>query len=65
MTFEYLTEAIAAGGFVNRDELDQGALDELLDERGAEGWELVQVLPRQKLKDETHAAWVAVFKRAG
>ena len=61
--FEYLTEAIDAAGFIGRDQLDQDALDELLDERGADGWELVQVLPRQILKKDGFAAWVVIFKR--
>lgn len=63
MTFEYLTEAVKPGGFVNQDELDQAALDELLKERGGEGWELVQVMPRQKLK-AGGAAFVLIFRRA-
>lgn len=62
MTYEYLTEAVKPHGWVNQDELDQGTLDELLEERGGEGWELVQVMPRTKLK-AGGAAFVVIFRR--
>jgi hypothetical protein len=38
-----VTETLGLGGFVGRDETDVEKLDTLLDERGEDGWELVQV----------------------
>jgi hypothetical protein len=61
--FEYLTEALKTRGFIDTDELDQDALDQLLDERGEDGWELVQVLQNQNLR-KGRAAHVLIFKRA-
>jgi hypothetical protein len=51
-TFEYSTEALDPGGFVSRDEHDQDALDALLEEKGDDGWELVQPATEPKAEEE-------------
>ena len=62
-TWEYST-AVITHGLMGRkeDELDRKALDEVLAEHGAQGWELVKVLLQQTLHHEKDGH-VLIFKR--
>ena len=62
--WEYST-AVITHGLMGRkeDELDRKALDELLADHGAQGWELVKVLLQQNLHGEKDGH-VLLFKRA-
>jgi hypothetical protein len=62
-TWEYTTATITHG-FMGRkeEELDREALDALLNEHGAQGWELVKVLLTQSLHSEKDGH-VMIFKR--
>jgi len=61
--FEYQT-IVQTGGFMGRkfEELDRKSLDKRLEELGAEGWELVWLLPDQNLHREKDGH-VLIFKR--
>ncbi len=62
-TWEYTT-AVITHGLMGRkeDELDREAMDVLLAEHGAQGWELVKILLQQNLHHEKDGH-VLVFKR--
>ena len=62
-TWEHTT-AVITHGLMGRkeDELDRKALDEVLAEHGAQGWELVKVLLQQNLHHEKDGH-VLIFKR--
>jgi hypothetical protein len=57
-----MTDALELGGFIGRDETNLEKLEALLDERGEDGWELVQVLPAERTT-QGRAAHVLIFKR--
>lgn len=62
-TWEYMTATITHG-FMGRkeEELDREALETLMNEHGAQGWELVKVLLTQNLHGEKDGH-VMIFKR--
>jgi len=63
-TWEYTTTVITHGLMGRQEEeLNRGALDEVLAEHGAQGWELVKVLLQQNLHHEKDGH-VLIFKRA-
>ncbi len=63
-TWEYSTVVITHGLLGRKEEeLDREALDKVLAERGAQGWELVKVLLQQNLHHEKDGH-VLIFKRA-
>ena len=63
MSFEYTTTVIHHGLLgKNRDEIDRAALEQRLNEMGAEGWELVKILADQALHREKDGHML-VFKR--
>jgi Domain of unknown function (DUF4177) len=62
--FEYTTSVITHG-FMGRkeEELDRKALEQALNEMGAQGWELVKVLTTMALHGEKDGH-LLLFKRA-
>jgi len=61
--WEYTTTALHHGLLgKNRDEIDRAALEQRLNEMGAEGWELVKILTDQALHSEKDGH-LLVFKR--
>ena len=54
MKWEYLVEPVFLEG-------DGRMAQEMLNERGAEGWEMVAIVPNSVGKDHTYTA--AIFKR--
>ncbi len=61
MTWEYKTVALAAHGFLG-GKLDMGRFEEMLNQFGSKGWELVNVFDTNKLQGQTRDV-IAVFKR--
>ena len=63
MSWEYTTTVIHHGLLgKNRDELDRPAIEQAMNQLGAEGWELVKILTDQALHGEKDGH-VLVFKR--
>ena len=63
-SFEYTTTVITHGLMGrHRDEIDPGALEQALNELGAEGWELVKVLTDQAIHGGKDGH-LLIFKRA-
>jgi hypothetical protein len=63
MSWEYTTSVIHHGLLgKNREEIDRAALEQRLNEMGAEGWELVKILTDQALHREKDGH-LLVFKR--
>ncbi|HEX8103479.1 MAG TPA: DUF4177 domain-containing protein [Solirubrobacteraceae bacterium] len=62
--YEYTTETLTHGFMGrSRDELNRGALEEKLNQMGAEGWELVKILTDMAFEGEKDGH-LMVFKRA-
>lgn len=61
MTWEYKTVALAAHGFLG-GKLDTGRFEQLLNQLGKEGWELVNVFDTNQYQGATRDV-IAVFKR--
>jgi hypothetical protein len=59
-TFEYKTEVLTS--MMGRDKLRMGALEDLLKKAGAEGWELVSLLPDADLRG-SRDGHLLIFKR--
>ena len=63
MSWEYTTSVIHHGLLgKNRDEIDRAAVEQRLNELGAEGWELVKILTDQAMHGEKDGH-LLVFKR--
>ncbi len=61
--YEYTTAAISHGLMGRKSgEVDRAEIEKLLNEHGAEGWELVKVLLQQNLHHEKDGH-VLIFKR--
>jgi hypothetical protein len=61
--YEYTTSVITHGFLGRKDEeLDRGALQDSLNEMGAQGWELVKVLTHMALHSEKDGH-LLIFKR--
>jgi Domain of unknown function (DUF4177) len=62
-SFEYTTSVLTHGLMGRKDEeLDRGALEQSLNEMGAQGWELVKVLTHLALHGEKDGH-LLLFKR--
>ena len=63
MSWEYTTSVIHHGLLgKNRDEIDRAAVEQRLNELGAQGWELVKILTDQAMHGEKDGH-LLVFKR--
>ena len=63
MSWEYTTSVITHGLLgKNRDEIDRAAVEQRLNEMGADGWELVKILTDQAMHGEKDGH-LLVFKR--
>ena len=61
MRWQYITDAIYAGGFFGRS-IDRGELESRLKERNEQGWELVSVLPLNGFYGVTREVLI-IFRR--
>jgi Domain of unknown function (DUF4177) len=61
MRWQYITDKIQAEGFFSVA-IDRGKLESLLQERSAEGWELVSVLPNWGYRG-IMSSYLLIFKR--
>ncbi len=66
MSWEYTTTVIHHGLLgKNRDEIDRAAVEQRLNELGAEGWELVKILTDQALHSEKDGHLLVFKRRSG
>lgn len=66
MSWEYTTTVIQHGLLgKNRDEVDRAAVEQRLNELGAEGWELVKILTDQALHGEKDGHLLVFKRRSG
>ena len=60
--YEYATIAFGTATLLSGPKLDHRAFTDKLNEYGGQGWELVQLVPMNRLEGDTFEL-VAVFKR--